>query len=44
VVVADELGEVTGAIGEAVDRPGLDAVIVPVDRGYDLEVRAAIYR
>jgi 2-succinyl-5-enolpyruvyl-6-hydroxy-3-cyclohexene-1-carboxylate synthase len=44
VVVADELGEVTGAIGEAVDRPGLDAVIVPVDRGYDLEVRAATYR
>ena len=36
--------ELVEAVDESVGRPGLDAVIVPVDRIYDLEMRSAGYR
>lgn len=43
VVVATEPQKLSEALDEAVARSGLDAVIVPVDRGYDLEVRSSVY-
>lgn len=44
VVLANRPQELIEAVDESVGRPGLDAVIVPVDRHFDLEVRSIGYR
>ena len=44
VVTANSLGGLVDAIAQATGRRGLDAVIVPVDRHYDLEARSQGYR
>ncbi|HEX6219751.1 MAG TPA: 2-succinyl-5-enolpyruvyl-6-hydroxy-3-cyclohexene-1-carboxylic-acid synthase [Acidimicrobiia bacterium] len=44
VETVNGLDELIDALDRAVGRPGLDAVVVPVDREYDLEVRSASYR
>lgn len=44
VALATSPQDLVEASARAVGRPGLDGVIVPVDRGYDLQARSAGYR
>lgn len=39
---ATDLASLAGLASEALDRPGIDLIRVPVDRGHDLEVRAQL--
>jgi 2-succinyl-5-enolpyruvyl-6-hydroxy-3-cyclohexene-1-carboxylate synthase len=44
VVLADGFRELVDMVARSVGRKGLDAVVVPVDRGYDLQARSMTYR
>ncbi|HZD23598.1 MAG TPA: 2-succinyl-5-enolpyruvyl-6-hydroxy-3-cyclohexene-1-carboxylic-acid synthase [Acidimicrobiia bacterium] len=41
--IVSEPAKLVPALDSALDRPGLDAVVVPVDRRYDLEARSQSY-
>lgn len=43
VAEVDRLARLVEALSAAVGRPGLDAIVVPVDREYDLEARSSSY-
>lgn len=43
VAEVDRLARLVDALSAAVGRPGLDAIVVPVDREYDLEARSSSY-